>query len=269
MAKVCGAMRAKLNKLVKIMKKTVLLAALAAASIGSASVNAALPSEQYGQSVTSIFGGGNSDLNYTTVTADDGNLLLALRGKHRVSGATPSVNDVYSFPTGVVAPANNRSYAQMEWEIDVDPLGNSIRTLATSGFTFTLGFDTDPSGASSLIYLDPLTAFGNVGDNSYGDFDTLNGQGVEIGNALGSALFSKVGNSFNLVFFPTSANPFLDGTYTFELNAFDANGLVASASVDIILGDGGAPVPEPSTVIGGLAFAGIAASRLLRRRSGK
>lgn len=250
------------------MKKTALLAALAAASIGSASVSAA---EQYGQTVTSIFGNGNSALNYTTTTADNGNLLLALRGKNRATGATPSVDDVYgSFQTGDAdAGPNVRSFANMEWAIDVDPLGALPRTLATSGYTFTLGFDTDPSAAISLFYLDPLTAFGGVNDNSYGNFDTASGAGVEVGNAAGSATYSKVANSFNLAFFPTSANVFANGTYSFVLNAFDNNGLVASTSIDIVVGDGGTPVPEPSTVIGGLAFAGIAASRLLRRRSGK
>ncbi|HYW79632.1 MAG TPA: hypothetical protein VE890_08650, partial [Thermoguttaceae bacterium] len=62
-------------------------------------------------------------------------------------------------------------------------------------------------------------------------------------------------------------DPTIDGTYDIFLAAFDGSGQVARTDIQVIIGAGGAAVPEPaSLIIWSLLGLGCAGMAVIRRR---
>jgi hypothetical protein len=212
----------------------------------------------YNQNVTAIYGSGNPDAGWTTDTASG--ITLALRAKNRTTGATPNVNGVYSFATGVVPPANNR--AIWNYEFSVNSGGSFL-----NAYDYYLSIDTDASQGVSFTTINALTVFG---DNSYGTAVTLNGQGVEGPAATYAGSNSVAQNSQNIVFI--GLNPYLDATYNYQLFAVAAGAGAQGARLNevdmtVVVGAGGAAVPDAasSSLLIGLGLAALACARLRRR----
>ncbi len=212
----------------------------------------------YNQNITAIYGTGNPNGGWTT---DSGSgLTLGLRAKNRTTGATPNVNGVYSFATGVVPPANNRAIWNYEFSI------NSGASML-SAYDYYLSIDTNPALNVSFTTINPLAAFG---DNSYGTGATANGQGLEgpAVNFIGSNTIAQ--NSQNIVFI--GLNPFLNATYNYDLYAVASgagvNGTrLASVGMQVVVGTGGTAVPDAAStsLLIGLGLVGLVGLRLRRR----
>ncbi len=229
------------------MKKNITFALLTAVAVTSASA------VQYNQNITAIFGGGNPDTGWTTETA--GGITLGLRAKDRTSGATPNVDGVYTFAT---APAP-RGLWNYEFSINSG-------TAPLTAYTFLLSVDNDSSLGTSFTTINPLTYWG---DNFYGTAATGNGLGDE-------GLFAVLGgnnqiaqNSQNITFgdYPGGAMPLeLNATYDYILTALDqAGNTIASVSIQVVVGNGGARVPDAGSTFAFLG-AGLAALAGLRRK---
>lgn len=211
--------------------------------------------DSYDQVVTAIYGSGNPNTGWAT---DSGNgITLALRGKNRDTGATPNVAGVYTFATGLNS-GGNRALWNYEFSINSG-------TPFLSYYDYYLGIDMDASAGISYTYIDPLATYG---DNSYGNGGTANGQGVE-GTAAALAGSNFIAqNSQNIVFL--SLNPFLNATYNYELFAVAKGAGVdgtrlADVAITVVVGDGGAAVPDAGTSVG-LLGAGLITLGLLRRK---
>lgn len=234
-------------------------------------VTTSVPALEYNQTITAIFGSGNPDGGWTTGTG--GGIELGLRAKNRDDGSTPNVDGVYSFPTGYAV--GNPARALWNFEFSIDTGAQSLST-----YDFYLGIDTDAgAGVNYLISLvDPLSAFGG---NSFGKWNTLNGQGVEI--SLTDALnegYTVAQNSQNIAFF--GQNPEAPGIYDYRLFAVtkDVNNSplapsgghpiaqnsspVADVNIQVRVGNSTA-VPDAGSTFAllGLGLAGLAG---LRRR---
>jgi hypothetical protein len=218
---------------------------------------ALLHADSYNQSITAIFGAGNPDTGWA---ADSGSgITLGLRGKNRDTGATPNVAGLYTFATGLNA-GGTRALWNYEFSINSG-------TANLSFYDYFLGVDLDSSAGISYSYVNPFAAFN---DNSFGNSATLNGQGFEgppAGNSLLASSNSVAQNSQNIVFL--GLNPFLNATYNYDLFAVaKGDGIdgtrLANVGITVVVGSGGAAVPEAGTSVM-LLGASLAALGLLRR----
>ncbi len=186
------------------MKKRFLATlALSTAFVGSSSAL------EYDQTITAIFGSGNPDTGWTTGTGTGG-IELGLRAKNRDDGTTPNVNGIYSFPTGVSASNPARALWNFEFSIDV---GAQMFTM----YDFYLGIDMDSGVGVDYVnsLINPL-AF--LGDNSYGKFNTANGQGDETSFANAQIEgYTIAQNSLNIAFL--GLDPNAPGIYDYRLFA--------------------------------------------------
>ena len=190
---------------------------------------------QYDQNITAIYGTGNPNGGWTTETG--GGITLGLRGKNRDTGATPNVNGTYSFPTGV---ASNPNRALWNFEFSINS-----GTAALSAYDYSFSVDLDPSQGTSFLTFNPLTAYG---DNSYGNAGTANGQGVEGLAAVLAGINTVAQNSQNIVFL--GLDPFENATYDFVLTASSAaGGPQASVGITVVVGSGGARVPDAGSTM--------------------
>jgi hypothetical protein len=239
----------------------------------AALASVAQAAESYDQTITAIFGSGNPDGGWTVSESSGGEVVLGLRGKERIGGAFNNANDVYTFDAGLVGtPTPNR--ATWNWEFSVATPGGDL-----DNYTYSLAVDMDGSQGTSFLMLDPMTAWT---DSSFGETGLMNGAvsslanggGIEYANAAaylvggGYGGFEVMQNSQNIVFYGLDA--FANSTFDYVLSAFDGNELIAQASIQVIVGQGGEPVanpvPEPSTVIGGTLLGALALGRLAKRR---
>jgi hypothetical protein len=236
---------------------------------------------EFDQDVTpdAIFGSGNANGGFTTDRANG--VEVGLRGKlrHNAVGAPENTfnsngDGTYSFDAGV-APTQAFPTAvwSFEWSINTD--FDDSTTLDLDDLTYTLALDSDPSQGVTLILFDPINDI-NPGnglvfwDHSIGDNSTGNGGGTEAADATDYANLiannNVAQNSWKPHWFIAPFDPTVDATYTFSLSAFQGDTLLASTSIDIIVGAGGAPVPEPATLaLLGLGLAGLGAMRRRRR----
>lgn len=239
------------------------------------SLPASIHALEYDQTVVAIFGAGNPDTGWTTGTG--AGLELALRAKNRDTGATPNVNGVYSFNTGVSTLNPSRALWNYEFSIDVGSQSFSM-------YDFYLGIDLDPGAGvnytTSLI--DPL---GFLGDNAYGKAGTLNGQGIV--SSYAQALIDGqtiAQNSLNIVF--AGLDPNVAGIYDYRLFATEkavnnsplpsaggnpfieslASGPVADVNIRVIVSDS-AHVPDAGSTLALLGLSLAGAAGMMRRSS--
>jgi len=228
------------------MKKT-LITAIVISSL-TPSVWATL----YDQNITAIFGSGNPNTGWTTT--DPGDPQLGLRAKNRDNASTANVNGVYSYAPGFAV--SNPARALWNWEFSINSGSSGNLSVA---FDYYVGIDTDSSAGISYSVVNALT-FWN--DNAYGNNSTLNGQGTVGTSAALAPLNNVAQQSQNLVF--AGGNPNLDATYNYILYAVDKNAgefgsRLAEVGITVVVGNGGASVPDAGSTITllGLALTGL------------
>lgn len=216
----------------------------------------------YNQNITAIFGSGNPDTGWAVDSSSSG-ITLGLRAKGYDTGDTSNVNGTYSFATGF-APSHPTTRASWNWEFSINSGAPSLPT-----YDYYVGIDLDSSAGINYQIVNPFSTWS---DNSYGNSSTANGAGIEaspesfVNSDALAAANSIAQQSQNLVF--AGGNPLVDGTYNYELYAVEkgagANGRrLANSSITVVVGGGGASVPDNGSTIAflGIAFAGIGALR--------
>jgi len=237
---------------------------------------------QYDQNVTNnvIFGSGNSNGAYTTDR--ENGVELGLRGKLRYNASGQPENTynsngdgTYSFVAGVApTQASPTGVWSFEWSINSNYLGTS-GGYDLNDLDYVLGLDSNPTQGTTFFAFDPINDLNPAGDghwdHSIGNNGTANGAGVEAGDltTYNSLIASNnlAQNSWKAHWYIPGFNPTLDGTYDIFLNAYakGTDTLLASSSIQIIVGAGGAPVvPLPAAAPLGLLGMGMVS--FLRRR---
>ncbi len=232
----------------------------------------------FNQNVTPdvIFGSGNANGSFT-VDQNNG-VELGLRGKlrHNASGAPENTfnsngDGTYSFAAGV-APTQSSPTAvwSFEWSINsnYDGSGSNLVNLV-----YQLGLDIDPSQGTSFTSFDPINV--SLADHAIGTNVTGNGGGAVAANPTEYGTFisnnNVAQNSWKPHWFfpPSSFDPTVDGTYNLYLTASDqAGSQLARTDIQIIVGEGGASVPEPATLaLICLGLAGIGYSRQGKKKA--
>ncbi len=224
----------------------------------------------FNQNVTPdiIFGTGNTNGDFT-VDRNNG-VELGLRAKIPFVGTINSNGDgTYSYSLAEANPRWN-----FDWTVNTNFDGSTSRNI--DDLTYLLSIDYDPGVGTNFLSFDPITPSSAVPffDHSIGTNATTNGGGTEAGDAATYASLIAGNNvlqqSWRHAFFthPTLAyDPTIDGTYDITLTAFDSSGQVASTSIQVIIGAGGAPIPEPATLsLLGLGLAGIGFVRRRKQR---
>lgn len=234
-----------------------------------------------------IFGSGNANGGFAvdTFTLADANAAIAagenpggagielgLRGKLRFDPAddlpknvfTNNGANVYFMPIGAPASNPDRARWNFEWSINTNTDGNG---LVLDDLTYVLGIDFDPGIGATFLEFDPINV--PFADHAIGTNATGNGDGVSAADpaAYASLISSNnvAQNSWNLAFFDAPVSPFSfdpnqPGVYDFFLEAWDGDFRMARTEIRVL-----APIPEPSTIIGGASVLLIGLT-LIRRR---
>lgn len=207
-----------------------------------------------------IFGTGNGN-GFWTVGSDN-NVELGLRAKVRYQGIYNSNGDgTYNHDTGISSGTAGKW--NFEFAINVDQSGTS--GLKLSDYHVSLSVDIDPSEGVSWVTFNPFDVWY---DNSFGDNSTAQSGGVEAANFAGQDLlqdaWSIAQNSQNIGWLPLGHDVNADATYDFKLAAVTVNGAPgAETTMRVIVGNGGAPVPDTGSTLGllGAAILAVAAAR--------
>jgi hypothetical protein len=216
------------------------------------------------QNITAIFGGGNTSAGWTSDTGSG--ITLALRAKNRNDNNTTNINGVYSFAT---APAT-RGLWNYEFSINSG-------TAFLDTYDYFLAADRDSSMGISYSLVQPLSHWG---DNSFGNSLTTAGNGVEPGSIPDYLLFpstySVAQNSQNITFgdYPGGSALVLeqDATYNYELfavakGAGSSGKRLVDVGIQVVVGNGGARVPDASSTLILLAL-GLIGISVFRNRTG-
>jgi len=231
----------------------------------------------YDQNVTPdvIFGSGNTNGSFTTDQANG--VELGLRAKIPYAGIIHSGGDgTYSYSLAELSAAHSSQRWNFDWTVNTDFSGAS--GFLIDDLTYTLGVDFDPSQGTSFSEFDPITptTASPFFDHSIGTNSTANGGGAEAVDAAGYASLIAANNvlqqSWRLPWANPDSLPYdptIDGTYDIFLAAFDGSTQLARTEIQVIIGAGGAAVPEPASLIIwsllGVGCAGMAAVRRRRR----
>lgn len=227
---------------------------LSASLIGNVS---ALTFDEHNVTPNVIFGSGNANGSFT-IDRNNG-VEIGLRGKlrHNSLGAPENTfnsngDGTYSFSAGV-APIQSYPTAawSFEWSINTDYLGKSGTKL--TDLTYYLGLDFDPTQGTSFIGFDPINL--SYADHSIGNNSTANGQGIEATSGSEYMTLIAENNVAQQSWKPHwfladyGFDPTIDATYNIFLKASDGSNTIARTDIQIIVGEGGAPVPEPTTIL--------------------
>lgn len=217
-----------------------------------------------------IFGSGNGNGSFTVST--DNNVEIGLRGKIPFAG-TYNYDGVktYSFDAGLKPGSTFRPNWNFEFAVNVNADGGSNPSRSIGDLTYLLSMDKDPTAGVDFTTssFDPFNI--PYADHSFGDNSTAQSAGIEAANATEySALLSTknvVQQSWSYGFFLSMLSgfdPFAAGLYTINLEAFGANGLLASSSIDINIS--AVPLPAGLPLFGtGLALMGFIGWRRKRK----
>ncbi len=241
---------------------------LGAKSLFLATALAAAMSAHADATITAIFGSGVGDNGWTAQT--NAGVVLALRARERFP--VPN-NTVPSNGAGTYTFSDTNAYSLYgynnlaSWNFD---FSINAGTAAVNGYTYLLGIDTNSSQGVNFLTFDPLAVFN---DNSFGNAGTTMGNGTDATAATKAGLAaanSIAQNSENFGWLNAAFNPTVNGTYSIYLAAFDQAGLqVTRSDITVVVGAGGAALPEPAS----MALVGIAALGMgvagRRRRSAK
>ena len=205
-----------------------------------------------------IFGSGNANGSYTVDRSN--NVELGLRGKLRYNAAGNPENTfnsngdgTYSFDAGVAPgqPANVGVWS-FEWSINSDLDGTLGRALAE--LSYTIGIDLDSGLGTVFNTFDVINTV--YFDHALGNSSTGNGDGF-VANPLNYSgyinEYTVAQNSWQPQWFNGSFDPTVDGTYDFFLSASDQSGELARTDIQIIVGKGGARVPDSGSALSLLA----------------
>jgi hypothetical protein len=237
---------------------------------------------EYNQTVTNavIYGGGNSNGGFAI--EENQFVEVGLRAHLRYPLPSDSTSGIMHQGSGVYGSFEAQGYTSggvagglrgswnFDWSINSDTDDGSAKVNA---YTYLLEIDYDPSQGTDFLSFNPLDV--SYADHSFGDNSTGNNGGVEAPDG-DTATYSQylgqynlVQNSWNLAFFtgPQAFDPTADATYTIRLSAFNDVGLLAMSSIDVIVGAGGAAVPEPWSFLtwGGLVGCAVFAARRNQR----
>jgi hypothetical protein len=211
-----------------------------------------------------IFGTGNGNGSWTIDT--ENGVQAALRAKVRKQGIYNSKGDgTYGFSTGTCPDSSTLAVWNYEFAVNVgDSAIGGNRTL--NDVKICLWIDTDPT--QGVNYGMGGEIFAILPDSEVGTSST-GSDGGKIWNTAESSGrlsdYSVVQNSSNVGWL--GFNVFADATYDFLLTVEDSsNSPLASVSMEVVVGKGGAPVPEPATCAIWTLFGGIGTFAGWRRR---
>lgn len=258
-----------------MLRKLALPAVLTATALFAGNANAVL---EFDEDVTNevIMGSGIGNGGWTVERADG--VEVGLRAKQRFPPANvfnSNGDGTYNFPAGNDA---GRPLWSFEWSINTDH--DDTTGLDLDDLTYALRLDSNPTSDAGFSVFDPInipaTSVPDFADHSIGDNSTAESAGTEAGDRptyLGLINTNNLAqNSWRMdFFFPAPLGPAFDpdadGTYEFELAAFNANGdEVAATAITVIVGEGGVVLPEPATAaLAGLSVLGLGSYTRRRR----
>lgn len=172
-------------------------------------------------------------------------------------------DDTYTFDPALSNPAAGRAIFNFEFAVNSDADGASARNV--DAIIWLLTVDIDPGwGVSNAFSSD----FINVAfaDHSFGTNGTANGAGVEAANVAayaGLIANNNVAQNSSNLGFGFTPNPQLPGVYTFTLSGSDSTGVLASTSINVIVGQ----VPEPASLSLAALALGMVGRVRARRKS--
>ena len=193
---------------------------------------------------------------------------LGLRAKTRFPASNDFPNDppnqrTYKFLTGNGAGNTDvdRPLWNFEFSVNSNYNGNGGNL---SDYTYRLSIDTDPTSATDFYAFDVIN--GAAYDHALGDNSTAQGAGTSY---LAGDYFAALDdnnlaqNSWSMHWF-AAIDPNVEGIYTFMLEAFDGNSLLASENMRVHV----SAVPVPAALpLFGAALLGM--GFIARRRKNK